>query len=137
MTCSSLRATLVLAAIVAGAGCAVNEASENGSPSRDGSVGGEECVVQVTPDACPVTPPPSYTTDIVPILNAKCNNCHVAGEDDAPWPLTEYEHVRDWRLTILQQIVNCEMPPPDDPTKLTADEEETLVAWLACGAPGD
>ena len=90
-----------------------------------------QCPADV-PDACP-SPVPSWATQVVPILDAKCNGCHTGG--DAPWPLTNYPDVLHWRAQVLYEIERCTMPPPDDPKQLTASERTTLIDWLVCGAP--
>jgi hypothetical protein len=86
------------------------------------------------PAKCP-SPIPSYATDIVPIFDEKCNNCHVGGT--GPWPLTDYESVHDWKVQILQDIESCTMPPLDGGTTLSAEERETVLGWLVCGAPNN
>jgi hypothetical protein len=84
------------------------------------------------PDAC-LSPVPSYATDVVPILEAKCNGCHTGG--DGPWPLTNYADVLHWRAQVLSELAGCTMPPPTGTTRLTAPERATLIDWLVCGAP--
>jgi len=91
-------------------------------------------------DASPCqTPVPSYTTDVAPILDRRCNEtCHAPGV--GPWPLTDWGDVKDW-----QSIVNCSisqgtMPPPGNEAgsgDLTPDERATVLDWLACGAPNN
>jgi hypothetical protein len=85
------------------------------------------------PDACP-GPVPSYSRDLVPILEAKCNGCHT-GHDGAPWPLTNYPDVLHWRAQVLAELAGCTMPPPAGTTQLTAGERAALIDWLVCGAP--
>jgi hypothetical protein len=84
------------------------------------------------PDACP-SPVPSYATEVVPILVAKCNGCHTGG--DGPWPLTNHADVLHWRTQVLNELANCTMPPPMDTSRLTARERTMLIDWLVCGAP--
>jgi hypothetical protein len=96
----------------------------------DGSTPGGGCGDPAP--ACP-SPKPSYASDVVPILEAKCNTCHVGGK--GPWPLTDYQSVVDWRLQIIQDIEGCTMPPLDGGANLSADERHTVLGWLVCGAP--
>jgi hypothetical protein len=49
--------------------------------------------------------------------------------------LTDYPHIRDWQLQILQDIEGCTMPPLDGGTTLSADERQTVLGWLVCKAP--
>ena len=86
--------------------------------------------------AC-VQPTPSYATDIVPILDRRCNStCHAPGV--GPWPLNNYSDVFDWADIIGSYIETCGMPPDDAGAgdgNMTDDERRTVLNWLACGAP--
>jgi hypothetical protein len=95
----------------------------------DGSTQGGGCGDPAP--TCP-SPKPSYASDVVPILEAKCNNCHVG--EPGPWPLTDYQSVVDWRIQIIQDIEGCTMPPLDGGTTLSANERHTVLGWLVCGA---
>src|SRR5260221_8507740 len=83
---------------------------------------------------CP-SPPPSYRTDIVPILDAKCNGCHVGGA--GPWPLTDHGSGVDWRASIRSDVEGCPMAPADAGAGLSSMERIALLGWLACGAPNN
>jgi hypothetical protein len=86
--------------------------------------------------ACP-SPPPSFATDVQPIVDSHCVDCHSAGGQEANRPLVTYADVARQNGssgTILSQIVNCQMPPADAP-QLDQAAHDTLVAWLVCGAP--
>jgi hypothetical protein len=85
-------------------------------------------------DMCSL-PGPSYMNDIVPILEQRCNNCHVAGVDGGPWPLGGYAEVRDWRSAILRDLRECTMPPADAGLPFPEQERAALMAWLICDAP--
>jgi hypothetical protein len=100
-------------------------------PAKLGADSGSTCGAGL-PSSCPSTPP-SFQTDVLPILNAKCNTCHVGG--NGPWPLSDYGSVWDWRSTILTDLENCAMPPADAGAMLTAEEQGALVGWVLCGAP--
>jgi hypothetical protein len=81
---------------------------------------------------CPHTPP-SYANDVVPILDRDCNlPCHSPGL--GPWPLTNYDDVSAWAVSIQTDVASCAMPPPDAGV-LTGQEQATLLDWVACGAP--
>jgi hypothetical protein len=88
------------------------------------------------------TPMPSYQNDIVPILNVSCNApCH-SNESSGPWPLTAYDDVLDWASIIQNDVATCAMPPAADagnPSNgpLTDSERNTLLNWIACGAPNN
>jgi hypothetical protein len=85
---------------------------------------------------CP-SPPPSYAEEVVPILQAKCNNCHWG--DAGPWPLTGYHAVAAWRDLVFLDVEKCTMPPADaGADALLSDvERATLLAWISCGAPNN
>jgi hypothetical protein len=116
----------------------VSEAGSGGGPGAggatttlDGSRPSGGCGDKA-PAKCP-GPAPSFSKDVLPIFEAKCNNCHLG--EPGPWALTDYEHIRDWRLQILMDIEGCTMPPLDAGTTLSADERRTVFDWLVCEAP--
>jgi hypothetical protein len=86
---------------------------------------------------------PTFTKDVAPILQKKCQTCHRAGEA-APFPLLTYEEVRPWASSIKLVVQQKIMPPWfADPSyghfsndrALTAKEISTLVAWANAGVP--
>ena len=83
------------------------------------------------------TPIPSYSAEIVPILDMRCNRtCHAPGV--GPWPLTTYDDVHDWTTIIGAYVESCGMPPPDAGLgDMTQGERVTVMNWLACGAPNN
>jgi hypothetical protein len=78
---------------------------------------------------------PSFATEIAPILNQRCNNCHAPGIDGGPWPLDTQENVKDWDSLLIKDFQNCSMPPPDAGADFTTAERDKVWAWLICGAP--
>lgn len=85
----------------------------------------------------------TFTKDVAPILDKNCVVCHRSG-DIAPMSLTSYEEVRPWAKSIKAQIAIGKMPPwhSTEPhgtfsndRRLTAQEKETLIAWVDHGAP--
>lgn len=85
---------------------------------------------------------PTFAKDVAPIFQAKCMECHRAGEI-APMALTSYEEARPWAKAIKTEVAARRMPPwhadpvagpyRDDPS-LTDQEIETIVAWVDTGA---
>jgi mono/diheme cytochrome c family protein len=87
----------------------------------------------------------TFTKDIAPILQNRCQNCHRPG-DMAPMSLVKYEDVRPWVRSIKARVAAREMPPwhidrnigiqkfKGDPS-LTDKEIATIVAWVDAGAP--
>src|SRR5439155_25398165 len=93
------------------------------------------------PDSSTVT----FTKDVAPILQAKCQACHRA-ESMAPMPLVTYEESRPWGKASATRVTSRQMPPWHiDKTvgiqkfkndrSLTDDEIDTIVRWVAAGAP--
>lgn len=87
----------------------------------------------------------TFTKDVAPIFQAKCETCHRPGEM-APMSLVTYEQVRPWAKDIRERVATRQMPPWHmDPTvgiqsfendiSLTNDQIETIVKWVAAGAP--
>jgi hypothetical protein len=85
---------------------------------------------------CP-DPPPSFTNDVLPILNQRCNNCHDPSLTNGPWPLDNYYDVSEWEGLIATDLVNCAMPPPDGGTTLPEAERERVMSWIVCGTPNN
>ena len=52
----------------------------------------------------------TYSKHIAPLLNARCVECHRAGEI-APFALTNYDEVAGWAETILEVVDDNRMPP--------------------------
>ena len=85
----------------------------------------------------------TYSKDVAPIFNAKCAECHRAGET-APFSTLTYSEARPWAKSIREKVVNREMPPwHADPhigqfandRRLSETEIKTIVAWVDGGAP--
>jgi hypothetical protein len=53
---------------------------------------------------------PTFTKDIAPILQEKCQNCHRTGSM-APMSLVTYEETRPWAKSIKERVVTRNMPP--------------------------
>jgi hypothetical protein len=86
---------------------------------------------------------PTYNSDVAPILNRRCVECHRKGEA-APMPLTSYKEVRPWAKAIREAVLSTKMPPwLADPAhgsfrnerRLTDAEKSTIAEWVAAGAP--
>lgn len=86
---------------------------------------------------------PVFHKDVAAILQARCQECHRAGEI-GPMPLLTYQQVRPWAKSIKSAVLTRKMPPWfADPRyghfsndrSLTQSEIDTLVAWVDAGAP--
>ncbi len=87
----------------------------------------------------------TFTKDIAPIFQEKCQTCHRTGEM-APMPLVTYKQVRPWAKDIRERVAARQMPPWHiDPTvgiqsfqndiSLSSAQIDTIVKWVAAGAP--
>ncbi len=86
---------------------------------------------------------PTFSKDVVPILQKNCQICHRAGEA-APFSLFTYQETRPWAKAIKEAVLKRKMPPWfADPhygkfsndSSLSRKEIETLVGWVDGGAP--
>ena len=87
--------------------------------------------------------PPTFTTDVAPIIFTKCAGCHHAG-GDAPFGLTTYDEVRRRAALIASVTDNRYMPPwkPEpgfgdflDTRRLDTAQIDILSRWAVAGAP--
>jgi hypothetical protein len=91
--------------------------------------------------SCPEAGGPSFDTDVLPIFQQVCDNCHSpdAPKADQEVPsLTNYQQIYsavESREIVTQVFEDCAMPPSDAPVPLIGDQRQTLLVWLTCGAP--
>ncbi|HKV05029.1 MAG TPA: hypothetical protein VJO53_07980 [Candidatus Acidoferrales bacterium] len=89
--------------------------------------------------------PVTFTKDIAPILQAKCQECHHPGTP-APMSLITYEDTRPWAGVIKERVQTRQMPPWHlDKTvgiqkfandrSLTDEQINTIARWVDSGAP--
>ena len=85
----------------------------------------------------------SYSSDVAPILQAKCVSCHQKG-GIAPFAMNSFEVVKAMAPMIRESVRSERMPPYfADPhigkfnhdQGLTADQTKTLIHWIEAGAP--
>src|SRR5437773_2597804 len=86
----------------------------------------------------------TFTKDVAPILQNKCQVCH-RPDTFAPMSLLTFEDVRPWAKAIKEKVVTRMMPPwyidrnvgvrhfKDDPS-LSDAEIATIVKWVDYGA---
>src|SRR5262249_25153514 len=88
---------------------------------------------------------PTFTKDIAPIFQAKCEPCHRA-PSMAPMSLVTYEEARPWARAIASRVESRQMPPWHiDKTigiqkfkndrSLSDDQIDAILRWVAAGAP--
>src|SRR6516164_8278761 len=87
----------------------------------------------------------TFTKDIAPIFQEKCQVCHREGSI-APMSLLTYEETRPWAKSIKLRVSARQMPPWHiDKTvgihdfkndrSLTDEQIATIVNWVDAGAP--
>ena len=86
---------------------------------------------------------PTFSKDVAPILQQRCQTCHRPGEA-APFSLLTYQSTRPWAAAIKEAVKARRMPPwfadphfgkfANDRT-MPQSEIDTLVAWAENGAP--
>jgi hypothetical protein len=87
---------------------------------------------------------PTFSKDVAPILQAKCQSCHEPGSI-APMPLLTFQDVRPWARSIRERVSKRQMPPWHidrsvgvqkfkNDMSLTDEQVETIVRWVDQGA---
>jgi hypothetical protein len=90
-------------------------------------------------------PQVTFSRDIAPILQEKCQECHHSGSM-APMSLVTYDETRPWAKAIKARVVARQMPPWHiDPTvgvqkfkndmSLTSEQIRLIAQWVDEGAP--
>src|SRR5213082_2161997 len=89
--------------------------------------------------------PVTFTKDVAPIFQAKCQQCHQPNSI-APMSLITYQDARPWARSIKERVASHQMPPWHiDKTvgvqkfkndmSLSDDQIDTIVRWVDGGAP--
>jgi hypothetical protein len=77
---------------------------------------------------------PTFSNDVLPIIDERCGGCHSPSNDAGLWPLADWQTIAEWQSTILSVLRNCSQPPPSSKQVLTRVERETIEGWIECGA---
>jgi len=86
----------------------------------------------------------TFTKDVAPIFQARCQICHHPGTF-APMSLMTYEEARPWARSIKEKVLMREMPPWhldknvgvqyfSNDISLTDEQIATIVKWVDAGA---
>jgi hypothetical protein len=97
------------------------------------------------PAAEPAHQPVTFASDVAPIFQEKCQNCHRTGAM-APMSLVTYEETRPWARAIRQRVLMRQMPPWhidktvgiqkfQNDISLSDEQIATIVRWVDDGAP--
>src|SRR6188508_149859 len=97
--------------------------------------------------AAPGTVPanPTFTRDIAPIFQEKCEACH-RPDSIAPMSLATYQDARPWARSIKARVTAHQMPPWHidknvgiqefkNDRSLSEAEIDTITRWVDAGAP--
>jgi len=86
---------------------------------------------------------PTYSKDAAPIITEKCQRCH-RPNDIAPFVMSSYQDTSIWAEDIAR-VIKAKIMPPWKPVDgfgefrdnfgLTETERNTLLDWVAAGAP--
>lgn len=88
---------------------------------------------------------PTFSKDIAPIFQSKCQSCHQP-ESIAPMSLISYKEARPWARSIKNRVARRQMPPWHidqsvgvqkfkNDMSLSQSQIDTIVAWVDAGAP--
>jgi len=104
----------------------------------------------VTSTAIAAPSAPTYTKDVLPIIQENCQVCHRdnganLGGMVAPMAFNSYEKTRPWAKSMAKHVSAKTMPPWHassdqhgvfaNERTLTDDQIETIVKWATSGAP--
>ncbi len=118
-------------------------------PAENKDVAASGCVINIhqgghTPANCPmetptcpdpaVSQPPSYQTDVVPLLNSSCVGCHNSTTTNG-YVLDTHEDVARAQSDVAYSLSTCKMPPENCGITLSPENRRTFLTWLSCGAP--
>src|ERR1700704_6245323 len=88
---------------------------------------------------------PTFTKDIAPIFQEKCEACH-RPDSMAPMSLMTFSEARPWAKSIKTRVADRQMPPWQidrtvgiqkfkNDRSLSDDQVDTIVRWIDGGAP--
>jgi hypothetical protein len=100
--------------------------------------------ISATAASAEVPANPTFTKDVAPIFQEKCEACH-RPESMAPMSLVTYEDARPWARAIKTRVSARQMPPWHisktvgiqkfkNDRSLSDDQIETIVRWVDQGA---
>src|SRR5258708_7042242 len=89
--------------------------------------------------------PVTFSKDVAPIFQAKCQECHQPNSI-APMSLITYQQARPWAVSIKDRVASRQMPPWHidrsigvqkfkNDMSLTDEQVDTIVRWVDAGAP--
>jgi len=104
-----------------------------GAPSSSQQQGSTGSSCNGQPASCPA-PPPSYATDVSPVVFQYCAGCHAPGGSQSGKPLDTYASLSSLASNVESKVSDCSMPPSSG-AQPSAAERDAILQWIACGAP--
>ena len=104
--------------------------SPNPNPPSDAGIYPFVCET-TAPTVCAMSPP-TYN-DVRPLFDAHCVSCH--NGQGSEWPMTQYQHIFDWKNEIRGDVLNCTMPPYDGGVAMPTEDRQKILEWLRCDLP--
>ena len=121
----------------------------NGRAARQAAVGAwtlsAALMLPVAAAAADAVKAPTFTRDIAPIFQEKCEACH-RPDSIAPMSLVTFTEARPWARSIKARVADHQMPPWQidrtvgiqkfkNDRSLSDDQIDTIVRWVDAGAP--
>jgi mono/diheme cytochrome c family protein len=105
---------------------------------------GTALAIAVPVFAADAAKPVTFSKDVAPIFQAKCQECHQPGSI-APMSLISFQEARPWARSIKERVATRQMPPWHidrsvgvqkfkNDMSLTDDQVDTIVRWVDGGA---
>jgi hypothetical protein len=114
-----------------------------GRKLQAGVIGMGAILVLAAPAAAAETP--TFSKDVAPILQAKCQSCHQPNSI-APMSLMTFQEARPWARSMKERVASRQMPPWHidksvgiqqfkNDMSLSDEQIDTIVRWVDGGAP--
>jgi mono/diheme cytochrome c family protein len=105
---------------------------------------GTAVAIAVPALAADAAKPVTFSKDVAPIFQAKCQECHQPGSI-APMALITFQEARPWARSIKERVATRQMPPWHidrsvgvqkfkNDMSLTDEQVDTIVRWVDGGA---
>jgi len=110
---------------------------------------GTRLEVTITVRNAVMPPPPSFENDVLPLLAAKCHDCHGSDVQEARLDLRSLSEILrggengpaivrgEPDSSLLIDLAASGQMPPEENDKLSAEELALLRRWIKIGAPAD
>lgn len=90
---------------------------------------------------CEIPVNPSFTADVLPLLNARCNNCHAGTSPSAGIKLNSYaeviKYVNDGTLMGSINHSSGFSAMPKNGSKMSACDIKKIQGWIDSGIPNN